>query len=315
MEQNVVGPGGDDVKAQIFQPRRQKGALGVNAIIGLLQKFTLRKGRNPRILGGDGHIPGLHLPTHGFQQILIARKAVAKPQTRHAIALGKGLQQEQIFRAAQKRLHAECLSPLGQVQETLINEEKNTSPAADVQNFFHQGPPDHLACGIIGVAEHEHFPVKVLEHAQECFRQGEVVLPVQQIVRCFRAEDLQGRFVLAEAGRQDHGLFRPQGHAAGKNQLRRAVAAENLLFGYLFKIRNGRNQSAAIGIWVAAQGLCAPRYRVLHGLGRSVGVDIGGKIQIDFPGVHFPAVGVGGFVEHVVFLESGRINKARCVMS
>ena len=117
-------------------------------------------------------------------------------------------------------------------------------------------------------------------------------------MRCFRAEDLQGRFVLAEAGRQDHGLFRPQGHAAGKNQLRRAVAAENLLFGYLFKIRNGGNQSAAIGIWVAAQGLYAPRYRVLHGLGRSVGVDIGGKIQIDFPGVHFPAVGVQGFIEH-----------------
>lgn len=168
---------GMTVKAQIFQPRRQKGALGVNAIIGLFQKIHLRKGRNPRILGGDGHIPGLHLPTHGFQQILIARKAVAKPQTRHAIALGKGLQQEQIFRAAQKGLHAECLSPLGQIQEALINEEKNTSPAADVQNFFHQGPPDHLACGVIGVAEHEHFPVKALEHAQECFRQGEVVLP------------------------------------------------------------------------------------------------------------------------------------------
>ena len=106
MEQDVVGPGGDDVKAQLFQPRRQDGALGVNAIIGLFQKIHLRKGRNPRILGGDGHIPGLHLPTHGFQQILIARKAVAKPQTRHAIALGKGLQQEQIFRAAQKGLHA-----------------------------------------------------------------------------------------------------------------------------------------------------------------------------------------------------------------
>ena len=92
-------------------------------------------------------------------------------------------------------------------------------------------------------------------------------------------------------------------NAAGEDQLRRAVAAENLLFFHPFKFRNGGNKLPAIGVRVVAQSIDAARHRVFHGLGGTVGIDIGGKIQQDLPGVQIPAVGILGFVEHGQFLE------------
>ena len=113
-----------------------------------------------------------------------------------------------------------------------------------------------------------------------------------------RTENLQCRLVLAEARGQHQGFSGPKGHAAGEDQLRRAVAAENLLFFHPFKFRNGGNKLPAIGVRVVAQSVDAARHRVFHGLGGTVGIDIGGKIQQDLPGVQIPAVGILGFIQH-----------------
>ena len=123
-----------------------------------------------------------------------------------------------------------------------------------------------------------------------------MILHPEQIVLHLRAEDLQRRLVFAEAGAEEQGLPGPQSHAAGENQLRRAVAAEDGLSVHPFKLGNGADKPPAIGVRVAPEPVYAPRHRVLHRLGGAIGVDIGGKIQVDFPGVQVPAVGILGFV-------------------
>ena len=116
----------------------------------------------------------------------------------------------------------------------------------------------------------------------------------------FALRGTKGRFVLAEAGIQNQGLFGAQASAEGENKLRRPVAAKDFFLADSFKFTDGCHQLPAVGVRIVAQVGNAVYYRLLHRLRSAVGIDVCGKIQANFSGIKVPTVGIWGGIEHCI---------------
>ena len=89
-----------------------------------------------------------------MQQRAVGAQAVPQPYTGHAVALGKGLQDQQRRVRCQKRLGADAV--LREIEEALIQKHPRTPRRTDLQDLLQQRQRQQPPSGVVGITEKYH---------------------------------------------------------------------------------------------------------------------------------------------------------------
>ena len=169
---------------------------------------------------------------------------------------------------------------------------------AEPDDALQQAARNDLPCGIVGVAEEYRVPFSPFQARQERIVQKKAVVCVQRVPLHPAACRLQRRGILGKGGRQFQRAPGSDRRAIGKDQLRRAAAAEDVRFRHLLKAGNGGHQLPAEGVWIAVQAGGSLCHRPPDGFWGAQRIGVGGKIQHHRTAVQVAAVGIEGLVKH-----------------
>ena len=135
-EQQVVGLGRTHPEAQRRQVIREPAPLRMDEGSCSLQEILLRQRRHTGALRQRGYVPRLGCTRHAVQQRAVGAQAVPQPDARHAVALGKGLQDQQLRVRRQKGFGADTV--LRKVQEALIQKHPRSPRRTALQDPLQQ---------------------------------------------------------------------------------------------------------------------------------------------------------------------------------
>ena len=255
-----------------------------------------------RRLCQTGHAPRLADGAHLLEKGGVGTQTVSQPDARHAVQLGEGFQDEKIP-GIQQRLGRFFGVVRQKVEETFVQYEKRPAFGAPAQDLFHKRKRRQLAGGVIGLAE-EHHVDAFIDGRAECVRHRKIVRFLQKPALDRAIDRFQRGSIFRKGGCGDEGFLGLFGPDQPEDQVRRAVAAENVLGRNTFVLGKLGPQVPAERVRVAVGDGKRRPDGVGHPFRQTERTDVGRKIQrimAEFGAVARPVSSMDEFHETVSF--------------
>ena len=131
------------------------------------QEFCFPQCGDPGILRHGGHIPRLGSSGHPLQQRPVGAHAVAQPKSRHAVAFGEGLQDQQAGKICQ--IFFQTAPAVAEIQKALVGKNVDLPLLAQDQDPDRKIRIDAPAGGVIGAAQEQDLGVGGAENIKQTF--------------------------------------------------------------------------------------------------------------------------------------------------
>ena len=273
MEQQVIGLPRHHAAAQPPQPPGQPRPLPPDQRPDGGHIVPFAQGGQARRLGRRRDRPGLTRLPQTVQQRAVGAQGIPQPQPRHAVQLGKSLEDQQAA-GGQKALEGMGLGPVQKAAEAFIHHQQGPCRPAPGQDPFQQRAGGGQAGGIIGFAE-EHQIHPGPDGLQETFPQPEILLLPQRKALGPAAHGRQGALVFRKGGGGHQSPGGAQGQGRPPDQIRRTVAAQHPLRGRALGPGDGSGQLPAQGVGVAVAQPRAFRHRPRRSGSQAQRADVG----------------------------------------